>query len=89
VVTFGSYINKDSNPSNGCVPAGFAPSSNNAYTGVKTVGACNNKILESISTNGGVSFNGNVTDPTTLTVVSSAKGQATADQWRQDEAHPL
>lgn len=83
VVTFGSYINKDSNPSNGCVPAGFGVGGNNAYTGVKTVGACNNKILESISTNGGASFNGNVTDPTTLTVVSSAKGQKTTDQWWQ------
>lgn len=83
VVTFGSYINKDSNPSNGCIPAGFAASGNNAYTGVKTVGACNNKILESVSTNGGASFNGTVTDPTTLTVVSSAKGQATTDQWWQ------
>ncbi len=86
VVTFGSYINQDSNPSNGCVPAGFAADGNNAYTGVKTVGACNNKILESISTNGGTSFNGTVTDPTTLTVVSSAKGQATTDQWWQWEA---
>ena len=56
VVTFGSYINQDSNPSNGCIPAGFAASGNDAYTGVKTVGACNNKILESISTNGGASF---------------------------------
>lgn len=86
VVTFGSYINKDSNASNGCVPTGFAADGNNAYTGVKTVGACNNKILESISTNGGTSFNGTVTDPTTLTVVSSAKGQATTDQWWQWEA---
>jgi hypothetical protein len=83
VVTFGSYINKDSNPANGCVPTGFAASGNNAYTGVKTVGACNNKILESISTNGGASFNGTVTDPTTLTVVSSAKGQQATDQWWQ------
>jgi hypothetical protein len=83
VVTFGSYINKDSNPSNGCVPTGFAASGNNAYTGVKTAGACSNKILESISTNGGASFNGTVTDPTTFTVVSSARGQQTADQWWQ------
>jgi hypothetical protein len=83
VVTFGSYINKDSNPTNGCSPTGFAASGNNAYTGVKTAGACNNKILESISTNGGTSFNGTVTDPTTLTVVSSARGQQTTDQWWQ------
>ncbi|GAC1423052.1 MAG: sialidase family protein [Ktedonobacteraceae bacterium] len=83
VVTFGSYINKDSKPSNGCVPAGLAGDGNNLYTGVKTAGACNNKILESISTNGGTSFNGTVTDPTTLTIVSSAAGQRLTDQWFQ------
>ncbi len=83
VVTFGSYISKDSNPSNGCVPSGFAGDGINTYTGVKTAGACNNKILESVSTDSGASFNGTVTDPTTLTVVSSAPGQAKTDQWFQ------
>jgi hypothetical protein len=83
VVTFGSYISKDSNPSNGCVPAGLASNGLNLYTGVKTAGACNNKILESVSTNGATSFNGTVTDPTTLTVVSSASGQKLTDQWFQ------
>lgn len=83
VVTFGSYINQDSKPANGCVPAGFASSGNNVFTGVKTAGACNNKILESVSTNGGTSFNGTITDPTTLTVISSASGQKTTDQWWQ------
>jgi hypothetical protein len=86
VVTFGSYINADSSPSNGCVPNAFAPSGNNAYTGVKTAGACNNKILESVSTNGGTSFNGTVWDPTTLPIVSSASGQKLTDQWWQWEA---
>ena len=87
VVTFGSYINADSNPSNGCTPAGIQPTfGTNLYTGVKTAGACNNKILESVSTNGGTSFNGTVTDPTTLTVVSSASGQKFTDQWWQWEA---
>jgi hypothetical protein len=84
VVTFGSYINKYSNPSNGCVPTGFSPSTGaNLYTGVKTAGACNNKILESVSNNGGTSFKGTVTDPTTLPVVSAAPGQRTTDQWWQ------
>ncbi|HEU5376094.1 MAG TPA: hypothetical protein VFV38_11680, partial [Ktedonobacteraceae bacterium] len=83
VVTFGSYINPDSNPSNGCAPAGSAADGSALYTGVKTLGACNNKILESISTNGAASFNGTVTDPTTLTVVSAARGQQTTDQWWQ------
>jgi len=83
VVTFGSYINKDSNPSNGCAPTGFSPFLTPTYTGVKTAGACNNKILESISTNSGTSFNGTVTDPTTLPIVSSAPGQKLTDQWWQ------
>lgn len=83
VVTFGSYINRDSNPSNGCMPTGFAADGNATYTGVKMVGACNNKILESVSTNGGSSFNGTVTDPTTLPVVNAARGQKTTDQWWQ------
>jgi hypothetical protein len=82
-VTFGSYINADSNPSNGCVPAGFASDGNNTYTGVKTPGACNNKILLSLSTNGGTSFNGTITDPTTLTIVSQAPAQQSTDQFWQ------
>ncbi len=87
VVTFGSYISKYSNAANGCVVAGFSATSGiNLYTGVKTAGACNNKILESVSTNGGTSFNGNVTDPTTLPVVSATRGQQTSDQWFQWEA---
>jgi hypothetical protein len=65
------------------VPTGFSAYGNPQYTGVKTAGACNNKILESTSTNGGTSFNGTVTDPTKLTVVSSAAGQKLTDQWWQ------
>ena len=39
VVTFGSYINKDSNESNGCTPDGFSPTTGqDLYTGVKTPG---------------------------------------------------
>jgi hypothetical protein len=83
VVTFGSYINANSNPSNGCTPNGFAADGQNVFIGVKTQGACNNKILESVSTNGGTSFNGTITDPTTLPIVSSAPGQKLTDQWWQ------
>ncbi len=86
VVTFGSYINKDSNPSNGCVPTGISANTTPTYTGVKTAGACNNKILESVSTNSGASFNGTVTDPTTLPIVSSAPDQKLTDQWWQWES---
>jgi hypothetical protein len=83
VVTFGSYINRDSNESNGCKPAGLAPSGNNAYTGVKTAGACNNKIVLSVSNDGGASFTGTTTDPRKLPVVNTASGQANTDQWWQ------
>src|SRR5205814_2160384 len=42
VVTFGSYINRHSNESNGCIPTSFSPvTGQNLYTGVKTPGACN------------------------------------------------
>lgn len=53
VVAFGSYINPNSKESNGCTPAGFSVIGINLFTGVKTVGACNNDILVSVSTNGG------------------------------------
>jgi hypothetical protein len=84
VVTLGSYINRDSNESNGCIPAGTSPvTGNNLYTGVKTPGACNNKILFSVSSNGGSTFTGTTTDPRQLPVVTTASGQATTDQWWQ------
>ncbi len=83
-VTFGSYINKDSNESNGCVPAGVSPvTGNNLYTGVKTPGACNNKIVLSVSGDGGATFTGTTADPRSLPVVTAAPGQARTDQWFQ------
>jgi hypothetical protein len=83
VVAFGSYIGPHSNEANGCVPAGFAPSGNNAYTGVKAAGACKNDILVSVSTNGGGSFTGTTTDPRSLRSAASTRAQATTDQWFQ------
>ena len=84
VVTFGSYINRDSNESNGCAPAGNSTTTGGQlYTGVKTPGACNNKILLSVSNDGGSTFTGTTTDPRLLPVVNTAKGQATTDQWWQ------
>jgi hypothetical protein len=84
VVTVGSYLSRDSNPSNGCIPAGFSAATGlNLYTGVKTAGACSNKILVSVSTDGGKSFTGTSANPTTLPVVPSARGQARTDQWFQ------
>ncbi|MGE5667908.1 MAG: exo-alpha-sialidase, partial [Betaproteobacteria bacterium] len=83
VVAFGSYINPSSKEANGCVPSGFSPFGQNSYTGVKTVGACNNDILVSISSDGGTSFTGTTTDPRLLTSATSTPAQATSDQWFQ------
>lgn len=83
VVTFGSYINKNSNESNGCVPAGFAADGVNLYQGVKTPGACNNDILLSVSTNGGASFTGTTTDPRQLTDITATAKQTSTDQFWQ------
>ncbi len=83
-VTFGSYINKDSKEANGCVPAGIRPATGqDLYTGVKTPGACNNKIVLSVSADGGATFTGTSTDPRSLPVVNTAPGQARTDQWFQ------
>jgi len=84
VVTFGSYINADSQESNGCAPDGLtADFQNNRYVGVKTVGACNNKILISTSSNGGASFTGTGVDPRSATMVTQGERQAGTDQWWQ------
>jgi hypothetical protein len=75
VVTFGSYINRHSNEDNGCVPAGFSEDTGNPlYEGVKTVGACNNDILISVSHNAGASFTGGDTDVRDLPSATSAPG---------------
>jgi hypothetical protein len=82
VVTVGSYINRHSNESTGCIPAGFAPTGYNAYIGVKP-GPCNNDILVSTSTDGGATFDGTTTDPRQMPVATTDPGQATTDQWWQ------
>jgi hypothetical protein len=88
VVTFGSYINSDSNESNGCAPAGFnASTGGSLYTGVKTPGACSNKIVLSVSSDGGATFTGGTVDPRMLPVVNTAPKQATTDQWFQWAAY--
>ena len=81
-VTFGSYINKDSNESNGCAPMGFS-NGNPAYTGVKTAGACSNKILLSVSKDGGGTFTGTGADPRTEELVTQSRGQTHTDQFWQ------
>jgi hypothetical protein len=88
VVTYGSYINHYSQESNGCAPDGLSPNTGaNRYTGVKTLGACNNKILISVSTDGGAHFTGGAAgaDPRTQPTVNT-KDQAGTDQFWQWEA---
>jgi hypothetical protein len=82
-ITFGSYINRDSNQGNGCTPAGFAADGNPTYTGVKAPGACNNKILVSLSHDAGATFTGTSTDPRREPVVTQSAGQTRTDQYWQ------
>jgi hypothetical protein len=90
VVILGFYINRDSNESNGCTPDGVSSTTGgNLYIGTKVAGACNNKIMLSVSNNAGASFTGSTTDPRQLPVVNTAKGQATTDQWFQWAAFTL
>ena len=82
-VTFGSYINKDSNETNGCAPMGFASDTSPMYSGVKTPGACANKILLSVSQDGGATFSGTGADPRTEMLVTQSREQAHTDQFWQ------
>jgi len=47
------------------------------------VGACNNDIVVSVSTNGGKTFSGTSTDVRRLTTVTQYRRQKTTDQWFQ------
>src|SRR5262249_28316744 len=84
VISLASYISRDSQESNGCVPTGTDPvSTGGLYTGVKTAGACNNKIVVAVSNNGGATFNGTTTDVRRMPVASSGRREAVTDQWFQ------
>ncbi|MGI9146599.1 MAG: sialidase family protein [Chloroflexota bacterium] len=86
VVTFGSYINRDSDEARPkpCIPVGTSPvTGNNLYYGVKTLGACNNKILVSVSDNAGATFTGATTNTRLLPTVNQARRQVDTDQWWQ------
>ncbi len=84
VITFGSYLNRHSNESNGCKPVGFSSTTGqDLYTGVKRAGACNNDILVSVSNDGGRTFTGTTTDPRRLQSATMGAGQATTDQFWQ------
>ncbi|MBV9897108.1 MAG: exo-alpha-sialidase [Chloroflexi bacterium] len=83
VVSFGSYISKQSNETNGCVPQGFSGFGQPLYAGVKTAGACNNKIVISTSSNAGASFTGTTADVRTLPTVTGLGAEDKTDQWFQ------
>jgi hypothetical protein len=86
VVTYGSYINRNSNEATGCSPAGLAADGLGLYTGVKN-GTCNNDIVLSVSTNAGATFTGTTTDVRQLPVVTTAPGHARTDQFWQGAAY--
>jgi hypothetical protein len=78
VVAFGSYIN--SYDATTCTPESFSGSTGqNLYDGVKS-GGCVNKILFSVSNDGGASFAN--TDPLTQATVNTA-AQGTSSQFWQ------
>ena len=85
VVNFGSYINPNSNESNGCVPGGIslANGGTNLYAGVKTAGACNNDIMQSVSNDGGATWSAGSKDPRVAPTVTGAGAQGSTDQWWQ------
>jgi hypothetical protein len=83
VVSFGSYINRDSKESNGCVPQGFSEFGLNLYDGVRVAGACNNDIVLSASSDGGASFTGTNTNVRQLPVATPTAAQGLSDQWFQ------
>lgn len=83
VVAYGSYISRTSNETNGCVPEGFSDFAEPKYDGVKTAGACNNKIVVSTSSNGGASFTGTTGNVRTLPTATGLRGQDKTDQWFQ------
>jgi hypothetical protein len=86
LVTYGSYLNRNSNETTGCAPAGFNPATGiNLYSGVKN-GTCNNDIVLSTSVDSGSSFAGGSTDVRQLPVVTTAAGQARTDQFWQGAA---
>lgn len=82
-VAFGSYVNPDSNETNGCTPTGISPVDGGpTYDGVKTVGGCANKILLGASNDGGSTFSTSQ-DPRKGLVVTQSRAQTKTDQFWQ------
>jgi hypothetical protein len=81
IISYASYISKTSNETVGCVPQGLSVFGQSLYDGVKTAGACNNKIVLSKSTDAGVSFTGTTQDVRALPVANTTGQQRRTDQW--------
>ena len=79
----GSYINRDFNETNGCIPTGFAATGRTRTPVSRHPGACNNKILVSVSNDGGATFTGTTTDPRTQALVTQGENQKGTDQYWQ------
>ena len=83
-VTFGSYVNSDSNESNGCVPAGLSSVTGaNLYTGVKTPGHAATRSCSASPTTAEPRSPAPAPIRGSCRVVTTASGQATTDQWFQ------
>jgi hypothetical protein len=81
VVSYGSYINQASYEVNGCVPRGFSAFGLPKYDGVKTAGACNNKIVVGVSNDGGHQFSGRAHDVRRMPTAAGTTAQRRTDQW--------
>ena len=87
-VTFGSFINVHSNPTNAtghgqCTPAGLDSTTFlNLFTGVGDVNGCNNDIVLSTTSDGGNHWSAATSGVAHATVVNNEAGQL-ADQWFQ------
>ncbi|TMB89358.1 MAG: hypothetical protein E6J45_10305 [Chloroflexi bacterium] len=87
-VTFGSFINPHSNPTNPagqghCEPKGLNSTTFlNLYHGVDHANGCNNDILLSVSSDGGQHWSAAASGPAAATVVSN-ESSTLASQWWQ------
>jgi hypothetical protein len=84
-VTYGSYINRMSNPNSGnCTPQGLSPDTFlNLYDGVGDVDGCNDSIILSVSNDGGATFTGGNRTVTHLPTISKDLGGHGTDQFWQ------
>lgn len=85
LVTYGSYLNRNSNEGTGCTPTGLSALGLNTYRGAKD-GGSNNDIIVSTSTDGAKTFSGGAIDPRMMPVVTTDNKQAKTSQFWQNSA---